>query len=81
MPLRLVNNLLLQAEIEQAIENLGKGTESAGPCGLLRVFISHPTLPNDDALDGAVKGSHPVPTVPLDYLHSLNLTSVKASCH
>ena len=68
MPLCPVNNLLLQAEIEQAIENLGKGAESAGPCGLLRVFISHPRLPNGDALDEAAKGSHPVATVPLGYL-------------
>jgi len=54
----------------KAIQNLGEGTKKAGPCGVLRVIISHPSSPDSNALKEAAKGDHPVATVPLKHLES-----------
>lgn len=61
---------LMRDKIEEAIKNLGNGTRKAGPCGLLRVLISHPSPPDDNALEEAGKeGRHPLATVPLTCIY------------
>jgi hypothetical protein len=66
------SNSPMRAEMENAVKALGNGTKEAGPCGLLRVVFSHPTLPSNDALEEAVKGkgSHPIATVLVGHLES-----------
>ena len=55
----------------EELKRLGEGTNKAGPCGLLRVVISHPTLLDDDALEKeAAMGHHPLATVPIEHLES-----------
>jgi len=61
---------LMRDEIEKAIKNLGIGTERAGPCGLLRVLVSHPSPPDSNALKKAAKGRHPLAIVPVGSLES-----------
>jgi len=56
--------------LEEAIKNLGNGTMKAGRCGLLRVVFSHPSLPDNSALEEAAKGSNPLATVPVRSLES-----------
>jgi len=60
----------MRDRLVEAIKNLGKGTEKAGPCGVLRVVISHPSLPDSKALEEAAEEGHPVATVPLSCLES-----------
>ena len=64
----LCSNPPMRDEMEEAIKNLGNGTKKAGPCGLLQVLISHPSLPNSNKMDEAAKGSHPLATVSLRHL-------------
>ena len=61
---------LMRAKMEEAIKNLGNGTKKAGPCGLLRVVISHPSHPDSNTLEKAAKGNHPLATVSLGDLDS-----------
>jgi hypothetical protein len=63
------SNPAMRDKLVEAIKNLGNGTEKAGPDGLLRVVISHPSSPNRDKLKNAAESSvHPIATVPLDRL-------------
>jgi hypothetical protein len=62
------SNPAMRKQLEEAIKNFGDGTMKAGRCGLLRVVISHPTLPVTDKLEDAAGENHPVATVPLQYL-------------
>jgi len=61
---------VMRDRLVDAIKNLGKGTEKAGPCGVLRVIISHASSPNSNALKEAAKENHPIATVPLNRLGS-----------
>jgi hypothetical protein len=60
-----ISNPLMQAKMVDAIKLLGKGTDTAGVCGVLRVVISYPSPPNDDTLDNDAEGDygHPLATV------------------
>jgi hypothetical protein len=53
----------MRTKMKKAVTALVNGTKKAGDCGLLRVLFSHPALPNDDALEEAAKGYHPLATV------------------
>jgi len=64
------STLTMRDRLVEAIKNLGKGTEKAGPYGILRVVISHPSLPDSKALEEAAEEDHPVATVPLSRLES-----------
>jgi len=59
---------LMRGEIENAIKNLGNGTNKAGRCGLLQVVFSRPSPPDSNALEKAAKGSHPLATVLVRFL-------------
>lgn len=59
----------MRNEMEEAIKNLGIGTKKAGPCGLLRVVICHPSVIDSDTMKQAAKEGHPLATtVPLGSL-------------
>ena len=45
----------MRNEMVEAIKNLGDGTKKAGPCRVLRVIISHPSVLDDDTLEEAAK--------------------------
>ena len=63
-----------QEEMVEAIQNLGTGTKKAGVCGVLRVLISYPSPPNDDALAEATESGHghPLATAPVAFLELEN---------
>ena len=65
---------VMRDEMEEAIKNLGIGTMKAGPCGLLRVLMSHPSHPDSNALKGAAKGRHPLAIVPVSFLEPSDST-------
>jgi len=58
----------MRAKMEKAIKELGTGTKKAGRCGLLRVLVSHPSLPHSGKLEDPAKGTHPPATVALHNL-------------
>jgi len=64
----------IQKEMVKAIQNLGAGTKKAGVCGVLRVLISYPSPPNDDALAEATESGHghPLATAPVAFLELEN---------
>ncbi len=63
------SNPSMRANVEEAIKNLGKGTRKAGPCGLLGVVCSHPSLLDSNTLEEeAAKGKHPLATLPVSFL-------------
>ena len=63
------SDLPMRDRMVEAIKNLGNGTKKAGSCGLLRVMFSHASPPDDDTLEEAAKGEHPVALVPLKHLY------------
>ncbi len=62
------SNPPMRDKLVEAIRNLGNGTNKAGHCGVLRVLISHPSPPDTNTLEEAATGSHPLATVPLEFL-------------
>lgn len=62
------SNPSMQDKMEEAIKNLGNWTKKAGHCGLFRVVISHLSLPDNNILEEAAKGSHPLAIVSFSFL-------------
>lgn len=57
-------------EMVDAIWNLGRGTQKAGACGILRVVFSHPSMPKNNVLEKEAEEryGHPVAMVRVDSL-------------